>query len=139
MKFGTLPFNAVAEMTKGVERNAMKEVLKKIAKDVCAEDCPPYLAIAKRYKTESTFARVDMILTVFPFLCKTLEEATACRRPYDGGFVLETKKLKQRLYCCFSEYGPCHHCERSENGALVCTKGRGYPDITGCADAKWEN
>lgn len=139
MTFGTLPFNAVTEITKGLERDAMKEVLKNIAKDVCSEDCPSYLAIAKRYRTESTFVRVDMILTILPFLCKTLQEAISCLRPYDGGFVLETRQLKQRVYCCFSEYGACHHCERSENGALICTKGHGYPNITGCADSKWEN
>lgn len=138
MKHGVLPFYDSTAIYKEAERNALWAMFKQIAPQVCAEDCPPYLVIGKEYTQEASFDCAWVTVHLYPHLCGTLEEATPCLRPYEGGCVMETKTLRAHIYTCFGKRGTCKYCHRQDGGAIVCDKGHSYASIYGCADVEWQ-
>lgn len=137
MTHEVVPFDFIQQIYKGVERDALLAMFKQIAPQICAEDCPPYLAIGKKYTQEASFKSAWVTIHLYPYLCGTLEEATAYLRSYEGGCVIETKTLQHKIYTCFGQTGTCTHCHRQDGGAIVCDKGHGYASIYGCADVEW--
>lgn len=130
-------FDILAEIHKGVDRDALWEMFKQIAPQICAEDCPPYLAVGKKYSIEASFAGARAAIHLYPYLCATMEEAAACLRYYVGSCVIETKDLQEKIYTCFSQKGSCRHCHQGR-GITICDKGHGHAGIYGCADVEWE-
>lgn len=133
MNFSALSFNDACCFFSSVESDAFLAMLEQLKTKICAEDCPPVLAIGKRYTSEASFEGAWVTIHLFPALCQDTESATEWIEGYEGGVAVDTESLRERFYQCMPLRGVCRNLHRADSGELVCDKGHKCP-AHGCAD-----